>query len=173
MICGCCPKVKRPKRIFGSMCKSYTKKRKYEDHLPKEIVEPVKFKKEDKTPEKQIELEQETFSPIFVDEDHFDIKDAKIFAENGDFDKAIRIYEKAIQHQGPSANIFYLLGNIFYEISETKNSIKMLKKALFLDPNFIEAINLLSHIYKELGDEDNFQTYTRRGKRVQQRLTQD
>lgn len=110
------------------------------------------------------------FSPA---EKTMDIADAKFFAANKEYEKAVLIYEKIIQEKGPSATVFYLLASTFYDMSDFKNSIQMLKKAIYLEPNFIEAINMLSLIYKDLGDEENFQKFTRRSKRVQKRLADD
>nr|MBF0222163.1 hypothetical protein [Desulfobulbaceae bacterium] len=114
-----------------------------------------------------VENSETFFSPV---DKNMGLAQAKIFTENKEYDKAVRIYEEIIHKKGPSANIFYLLASIFYNKSEFKNSIQMLKKAIYLEPNFIEALNLLSLIYKDLGDEENFQSFTRRSKRVQKRL---
>jgi len=100
------------------------------------------------------------------------ISDANASTENGDYVRAIRIYENIVREKGPSANIFLLLAKNFYEMSELNNTITLLKKAIYLDPDLIEAIDLLAGIYNELGDEQNFQSLCRRSKRVKQRLSE-
>jgi Tfp pilus assembly protein PilF len=42
----------------------------------------------------------------------------------------------------------------------------MLKKAIYLDPNYIEAIDMLAAIYQRLGDETSYQACINRGQRI-------
>lgn len=101
------------------------------------------------------------------------IKNAQNHHKNNQPAEAIQIYERIIQKKGPSAQIFYHMGAIFYETHDIDNSIKILKKAIYLDPDLIEAINLLSSIYEELGDQQNFLACIKRSKRVQNRLNRE
>jgi chemotaxis protein methyltransferase WspC len=111
-----------------------------------------------------------TISPFSPQNQSVSVSEAKLSTENGDYGKAISIYKNIIQEKGPSARIFFLLAINFYEIAEFTNCITLLKKAIYLDPDLIEAIDLLARIYKEFGDEQNFQSFSRRCKRVQRRL---
>lgn len=86
------------------------------------------------------------------------------------FDQGIQACEDRIRKNGPSAEIFYQLATLFEQKKEWHTAIKMLKKAVYLDPNAIEAVDMLAAIYQRLGDTDNYQTCTNRGRRIMKRL---
>ena len=86
------------------------------------------------------------------------------------FEQAIRACEDQIQKFGPSAEAFYQLASIFEKKKDWQNAIKMLKKATYLDPNYIDAIDMLAAIYQRLGDENNYQACLNRGRRIITRL---
>jgi len=87
-----------------------------------------------------------------------------------DLDQRIKAREEMMQKAGTSAEGFFQLASLFEQKREWKTAISMLKKALYLDPNSIEAIDMLAAIYQRLGDETNYQTYLNRGRRVITRL---
>jgi len=98
--------------------------------------------------------------------------EARASTQRGDYAKAIAIYEAIIHEKGPSADLFFLMAKNYYERCEFTNSISTLKKAIYLDPDLLEAIDLLAQIYKILGDEQNYQSFSQRSKRVKQRLSE-
>lgn len=81
-------------------------------------------------------------------------------------DQAIRACEEQIRQNGASAEAFYQLASLFEQKKAWTTSIKMLKKAIYLDPNYIDAIDMLAAIYQRLGDETNYQACINRGQRI-------
>ncbi|MBA3014972.1 MAG: hypothetical protein KKD63_10040 [Proteobacteria bacterium] len=92
------------------------------------------------------------------------------YGELDSLDHQIKAHEDQIQKQGPTAESFYQLATIFEQKNEWKSAISMLKKAIYLDPNSIEAIDMLAAIYQRLGDEANYQSCLNRGRRIITRL---
>ncbi len=86
-------------------------------------------------------------------------------------DQAIRACEEQIQTDGSSAEIFYQLATLFEQKSEWQTAITMLKKACYLDPNYLDAIDRLAAIYQRLGDETNYLACLNRGRRIITRLS--
>lgn len=87
------------------------------------------------------------------------------------FEYEVRAYEELIQRDGPSAETFYRLATLFEQKKDWKTAIKMLKKATYLEPNYIEAIDMLAAIYQRLGDQTNYQACINRGRRIITRMT--
>lgn len=52
----------------------------------------------------------------------------------GDFNKAISLYKKAIEQEGTSAAIYYNLGNSYYRVDSLAKAILNYERALRLDP---------------------------------------
>lgn len=82
------------------------------------------------------------------------------------FNRAVRSYEDRLQKDGASPEIFYQLATLFEQKKEWRTAIKMLKKSIYLDPNFLEAIDMLAAIYQRLGDDNNYQACLNRGHRI-------
>lgn len=92
------------------------------------------------------------------------------FRELDSLDQRIWAQEERIHKEGPTAEGFYQLATLFEQKHEWKTAISMLKKAVYLDPNSIEAIDMLAAIYQRLGDEANYQSCLNRGRRIVNRL---
>ena len=79
--------------------------------------------------------------------------------------------EELIRQEGASAEGYYQLATLFEQKKAWPTAIKMLKKATYLDPNSIDAIDMLAAIYQRLGDETNYQACLNRGQRILTRLS--
>jgi len=99
-----------------------------------------------------------------------DFEEARFAADRGDYDTAINLCENVINDVGPSASIFMLLGMIYDEKKNYSLAIKSLKKAIYLYPEYIEALDLLATVYNRYGDKENYNTYNKRLLRVKDRL---
>lgn len=86
-------------------------------------------------------------------------------------DQMIRACEEEIRKNGTSADIFYKLATLFEQKRHWQTAIKMLKKSIYLDPNYIDAIDMLAAIYQRLGDDSNYQACLQRGQRIISRLS--
>lgn len=93
------------------------------------------------------------------------------FVETERRDLEIERHEELLRLNGPSAELFLKLAAIFETRKDWGSTIKMLKKAIYLDPNSIEAVDMLAAIYQRLGDEKNYQACLNRGRRIVNRMT--
>ncbi len=100
-----------------------------------------------------------------------DLSAIQHMVEENNYEKAISLCNDYLKHHAPSPQVFFLMGKIFLEIDKTRQAIKMIKKAVYLDPNFLDAIKLLTDIYKRQGDKANHQIFKLRSQRVAIRLT--
>lgn len=62
------------------------------------------------------------------------IKEAETAYMQEDYAKAIEVYENILQSYGPSAQIYYNLGNAYYKSGEVASSILNYERALLLAP---------------------------------------
>ncbi len=62
------------------------------------------------------------------------IKEAEDAYQKDDFNKAIELYEKLLQTEGESAEIYYNLGNSYYKENKIAPAILNYERALLLDP---------------------------------------
>lgn len=106
-----------------------------------------------------------------IEEPAPDFDRARQLADEEKFAQGVRACEEEIRAHGPSAGAFYQLATLFEKKSDWQTAIKMLKKATYLDPNSIDAIDMLAAIYQRLGDEGNYQACIKRGRRVITRLS--
>lgn len=102
-----------------------------------------------------------------------DLAAIQVVAQEEKYDEAISLSEKYLKNHDPSVEIFLLMGQIFVEMDNLKPAIKMLKKAVYLNPNSLEAIKLLSLIYRRQGDTANAEAFELRSQRVAIRLAVD
>ncbi len=91
-------------------------------------------------------------------------------AKEQHYEKAIALAENYLRKNHPSSHIFLLMAKIFLEMGDLRQAAKMLKKAIYLDPDSLEAINLLAKIYKQQGDLANCRAFELRSQRVTMRL---
>lgn len=66
----------------------------------------------------------------------------------GEFKKAIELYETILEDGQHSAALYYNLGNSYYKLNEIASSIYYYEKALLLNPNDPEILNNLGYAQK-------------------------
>lgn len=91
---------------------------------------------------------------------------ARDLADTGQYEEAMGCCEQYIRHQGPDKEAFFLMGMILVDMDEPRLAVRMLKKVVYLDPNLVKAIDMLAHLYKGLGDENNYRVFKQRAQRV-------
>ncbi|WP_303030309.1 M48 family metallopeptidase [uncultured Duncaniella sp.] len=69
-----------------------------------------------------------------------------------DFRQAADIYLNVIQQQGPSAKLYYNLGNTYYRLGEMGNAILSYERALRLDPSDDDVRNNLAFVNARITD---------------------
>ena len=88
-------------------------------------------------------------------------------ADRGQLQEAASLCEQHLRDGGPSAQWYYLLGVIRDSQGEYQEAVKLLRKAVYLDPESIESLIQLSLIAERAGDNDMAENYKRRAKRLQ------
>lgn len=77
-----------------------------------------------------------------------------------DYRSAIRLYTQIIEEHGPSAQIYYNLGNSYYRVNDISKAVLCYQRALNIDPSYNDArINLKfvkSHIADLPEDDSSF-----------------
>ncbi len=96
----------------------------------------------------------------------------KLVKENN-YDEAYQKCLAYLDYQPDSAHGHYLLGQIKNQQGENKAAESLLKKAIYLDPNHEQALELLCGIAEKSGDVDAENSYKRRLARVKSRSKGD
>jgi chemotaxis protein methyltransferase WspC len=99
-----------------------------------------------------------------------EILEARYLLERKDYEQALSACEKYIEEHGPTSQAFFWLGAIYHKKGENNEAVQMLKKAIYLDPDNLEAMELLSTIFLELSDTDQKISMNERMQRVRNRL---
>ena len=94
---------------------------------------------------------------------------AEKLVEQGRYIEATGLCLEYLQHTPTSAQANYLLGLIKKFQGEDRLAVKILKKAIYLDPNHEPALSLSLLLAQKRGDEDAIKAYSRRLERVKNR----
>ena len=90
-------------------------------------------------------------------------------ADEGNLDEALSLCNDFIKHHVDSSKAYYLSGVIYDNKGEIDKADKSLHKAVYLDPQNIEALVHLSLIAEQRGNHDEAIRYKQRAQRVQER----
>jgi tetratricopeptide (TPR) repeat protein len=74
------------------------------------------------------------------------------YSEQGDYDKAIESYQKAIERKPKWAEAYYLLGIVYFIQDDYDKTIESYQKAIERKPKWAEAYYSLGITYKNQGD---------------------
>lgn len=69
-----------------------------------------------------------------------------------DYRSAIRLYTTTIEKNGPSAQIYYNLGNAYYRVSDISKAVLCYQRALNIDPSYSEARTNLKFVKSRIAD---------------------
>jgi chemotaxis protein methyltransferase WspC len=84
--------------------------------------------------------------------DENDLSRARQLADERRHTEATALVKEYLHRHGTSAEAYYLLGMIRVESGDTKEGAKMLRKAVYLEPNHVDALFLLSLLAERAGD---------------------
>jgi len=73
--------------------------------------------------------------------------------KDGKYDLAVKEYESVLAAHKESSQLYFNLGNCYYKLQQTAQSIYNYEKALVLDPNNKEALNNIKFAQKRTIDE--------------------
>jgi chemotaxis protein methyltransferase WspC len=98
-----------------------------------------------------------------------DLDAARQLADAGRTEEAAAICEAHLRSEGPSAEVYYLLG-LLHDASGDPKASDFYRKALYLEPNHYETLLHLSLLLERKGDpasRNEARTFKRRAERVQ------
>ena len=67
------------------------------------------------------------------------VEEANAAYIQGDFTKAIELYQQAIEENGMSASVYYNMGNCYYRLNQTASAILYYERSLLLSPGNNDA----------------------------------
>lgn len=106
--------------------------------------------------------------PLFVGNE---ILEARYLLDKKEYEQAIKVCNKFIDKHGPSSQAYFWLGAILLEEMKNREALQMLRRAIYLDPENIDAMELLATIFLKIEDQENYQLTNKRITRVRNRLS--
>lgn len=97
------------------------------------------------------------------------ISKAKELTGKGAFNEALAICEKLLSEGAESAEIYYLLGQAVASTGNILMAEEYLKKAIYLNADFYDALVYLSLLYDRMGSPEKAASFRNRAKRVKSR----
>lgn len=89
-------------------------------------------------------------------------------ADEGRLEEAARRSEEHLRRHGPAAEWYYLLGIIRDSQGQSEEALKLLRKAVYIDPENMESLVYLALLAERAGDLDGAANYKRRVKKLQE-----
>lgn len=91
---------------------------------------------------------------------------ARLLADKGEMDKALRLCREYSRTFGPSAGLFGLMGLIRVAQQDSNDAEDFFHKALYLDPDHYESLVHMSLLYARKGDTRRAALYRARAERL-------
>jgi chemotaxis protein methyltransferase WspC len=126
-------------------------------HLQKADLEPRRG--QDRAHRRQSSARATAIAPSELDA-------ARQLADAGRLEEAAAICESHLRKEGPSAQVYYLLGLLCDARGDIKAS-DYYRKALYLEPNHYETLVHMSLLLERSGDSAGARAFKRRAERVQ------
>lgn len=96
---------------------------------------------------------------------------ARQLADQGRLDDAAAVCETCLRLRGPCADGYYLLGLIHDARQNAAAAIELYRKALYLNPNHLEALLQLALLLQQQGDAEQAHPLLRRADRLRRQMT--
>jgi chemotaxis protein methyltransferase WspC len=122
--------------------------------MPRSV--PVRPVKTMPPPARAISVEQKEFVQV------------RQLADAGKLAEAARQSEEHLRQHGPSAVWYYLLGIIRDSLGQPDEALRLLRKAVYLDPENVESLIYLALLAERAGDLDGAANYKRRARKLQE-----
>jgi chemotaxis protein methyltransferase WspC len=100
------------------------------------------------------------------DTEPFDLEAAQRWADQGQLEKAADCCERHVARQGPSAEAYYLLGVVRSASGDHAQVAECLRRALFLQPDHVEALTHLALLSEKQRDFTAAQRFRERARRA-------
>ncbi len=82
-------------------------------------------------------------------------QEGKQLQDQGDYEGAVKLYEKAVREKRDYADAYFAMGVAYYKWNRPAEAIKIFKEVLRLNPASSETYNNLAVIYAQQGDYEN------------------
>ena len=116
-----------------------------------------------------------TFSPpaatVSRQQEKPEFTQVRRLADAGQLEEAARRSEEHLRLHGPEAEWYYLLGIIRDSLGQQEEALKLLRKAVYLDPGNVESLIHLALLAERTGDLDGAANYRRRARKFQEEGT--
>lgn len=89
-------------------------------------------------------------------------------ADAGKLEEAARQSEEHLREHGPSAEWYYLLGIIRDSLGQPDEALRLLRKAVYLDPENVESLVYLALLAERAGDLAGAANYKRRARKLRE-----
>ena len=89
------------------------------------------------------------------------------FIHGTELEEAARQSEEYLRQYGPSSEWYYLLGVIRDSMGQPDEALRLLRKAVYLDPENVESLIHLALLAERAGDLDGAMNYKRRARKLQ------
>lgn len=99
------------------------------------------------------------------------IAEAMKLADEGAFGEVVAICENLLAQGNDSAEVYYLLGQAAGETGNSLMAEEYLRKAIYLDADFHDALMYLSILFDRMGNHEKAKTFRKRAERVHLRNT--
>lgn len=96
--------------------------------------------------------------------------EASALADQGRLVEAAKSCEEYLRRQGPSPQVFYLMGLIRDASGNLPEALQYYRKALYLDPNHLESLANLAFLLEKQGDARGAQVLRNRALRTEPKL---
>jgi chemotaxis protein methyltransferase WspC len=83
-------------------------------------------------------------------------------------EEAVRQSEEHLRKYGPSSQWYYLLGIIRDSLGQPDEALRLLRKAVYLDPENVESLVHLALLAERSGDREGAANYKRRARKLQE-----
>ena len=91
---------------------------------------------------------------------------ARMLADGGRLEEAVASCQELLARQGPSADLYNLMGVIHQARSEAEDAVRSFQRALYLEPANAEALAHLVLLHQERGDDAQAQRLRHRLERI-------
>ncbi len=101
-----------------------------------------------------------------------DITLARQSADQGRLEEAARLCQDHLHEHGPSSQAYFLLGVIRNATGDMEGAMKYLRKTVYLEPEYMDALILLQLLSERLGDRIGAGALKKRIQRLEERQAQ-
>jgi chemotaxis protein methyltransferase WspC len=98
-----------------------------------------------------------------------DLSQARRLADSGDLTRALELAERNLAGPAPTAEGYHVLGLIRDATGDTAAAMESYRKALYLDPDHLDALIHLAFLLERSGDATSAQRFRERARRAEKR----